>query len=90
MRIARYLFEAFRLETADTKVAIDPGQHLRIVCFRRPIPDKKSQNIARLFITPGIERCPGRREQSERKANVCDGVPSDDGPLRVVSALYRV
>ena len=53
MKIRHYLYNAFIIETGQSKLAIDPGQNLWLFKLRSLIPKSEWDNITHILVTHG-------------------------------------
>lgn len=65
MKIRHFLYNAFLIENGDVKIAIDPGQNLRLFKLASLIPKSEWNTITHLLITHGD---PDHHWQSDRVA----------------------
>ena len=67
MRIKHYLYNAFVIEEADAKIAIDPGQNLWLLKLESLIPKSEWPTVTHIVITHGD---PDHHWQSDRLAEM--------------------
>ena len=67
MRIKHYLYNAFLIEEADAKIAIDPGQNLWLFKLQSLIPKSEWSTVTHIVITHGD---PDHHWQSDRLAEM--------------------
>ena len=53
MKIKHYLYNSFLIESAENKIAIDPGQYFKLFNFRSLIPESEWNDITHILVTHG-------------------------------------
>ena len=53
MKITYYLFNTFKIESGDKKIAIDPGADLYFFKFKALLPESEWRDITHIFVTHG-------------------------------------
>lgn len=88
MRITHFLYNTFLIEEGNTKIAIDPGQHLWLFDLRSLIPESEWPTVSHIVITHGD---PDHHWQSDRLAEVSGAhVICGKGLTRVVDGQTLV